>query len=110
MEMVCCSMASWMATCKERKKMKEGKFESKLSILRREGRRQEEREKKRKRGREGGRDHHSYLLGTIHLIELINATDAIIGQHQRSCFHAELPCFGVFDHTGCETGSRGGLA
>lgn len=45
-----------------------------------------------------------------HLIELVNAADAVVAEHQRSGLKDQLPGLRVLHHVGCETHSAGALA
>jgi hypothetical protein len=45
-----------------------------------------------------------------YLVELVDAADAVVGQHQRAGLHAELARLRVAHHRGRQTRRRGGLA
>lgn len=42
-----------------------------------------------------------------HLIELVNAADAVVAEHERSCLQNQLSGFRVLHHVSCETHSAG---
>ena len=44
----------------------------------------------------------SDLVLHIHLVKLINAANAMISQHKRTSFYAELASLWVFPYTGCQ--------
>jgi len=48
-----------------------------------------------------------HLVRDVHLVELVNRTDTVIGQHQCTGFNCEFPGFFVFNDRGGET-RRGG--
>ena len=43
------------------------------------------------------------LVRDVHLVELVDCTDAIVCQHQRAGFDGEFSCFFVFNDRGGET-------
>lgn len=45
------------------------------------------------------------LILDVHLVELIDAADSVVGEHEGSSFDAELTCFRVFTNGGGETSS-----
>jgi hypothetical protein len=36
----------------------------------------------------------SHLVVLVHLVELVDAADAVVGQHEGAGLHAKLPCAG----------------
>jgi hypothetical protein len=50
-----------------------------------------------------------HLIFDLHLIELVDAADSVIGQHQRSCLDTHISIL-VSSYTGSETGRTGGLS
>jgi len=48
---------------------------------------------------------NSDLIFDIHLIELINATDAVVSKHECTSFDAELSSLRVFSYTCSQTSS-----
>lgn len=49
---------------------------------------------------------NSSLVFRIHFIELIDATDTVVGEHKGSRLNTEFTCFTVFTDTSSETGCR----
>ena len=49
-------------------------------------------------------------VAIVHLVELIDAADASIGQHESTAFEDELASHWVLEHGSCETDSRATLA
>lgn len=47
----------------------------------------------------------SDLVLDVHLIEFIDAADAVVGEHQSASLNTELARLWVLLHTGCQTGS-----
>lgn len=52
---------------------------------------------------------NSDLILDVHLVELIDAADTVVGEHQSASFDAELSRLWVFLHTGRQTSSIGSL-
>jgi hypothetical protein len=50
------------------------------------------------------------LITNVHFVKLVNGTDAVVGEHERTSFDGELASLFVFDNGGRETGSGGGFA
>jgi hypothetical protein len=50
---------------------------------------------------------NSRLILDVHLIELINATDSIIGQHQSTSFNTKLSSLCIFSNRSSQTSSTG---
>lgn len=42
-----------------------------------------------------------------HLIKLIDAADAVVTEHERSCLQNQLPGFWILHHIGCEADGAG---
>jgi len=53
---------------------------------------------------------NSDLILDVHLVELIDAADAVVSQHKGTSFDAELSSLGVFADTCRQTRSVGSLA
>lgn len=49
------------------------------------------------------------LVLDVHLIEFINAANAMISEHKRTRFDAELPSLGVLQHISRQTGRTRGF-
>ena len=45
------------------------------------------------------------LVFDVHLVEFVDAADAMVCKHQGSCFDAELSCFGVSPDIGSQSSS-----
>ena len=52
---------------------------------------------------------NSDLILDVHLIELIDAADSMVSQHQCSCLDAELSCLWILEDTSSQTSSAGSL-
>ena len=52
----------------------------------------------------------SYLILLVHLVELVNAAYAVIGEHKRPCLDAKLPRLRILHHRCGETRGAAGLA
>lgn len=57
---------------------------------------------------EDGRCHQfttvQYLISDVHLVELVDAAYAVVGQHERAGLDAKLAGFVVLHHGSCQTG------
>lgn len=52
----------------------------------------------------------AYLICLIHLVELIDAADAVVGKHEGTSLHTELARLRVLHHTARhDTGTKSGL-
>eukprot|EP00983_Pelagomonas_calceolata_P054466 1143696-Pelagomonas_calceolata.AAC.5 len=57
--------------------------------------------------------HHlctTYLVLDVHLVKLIDATDAVVRQHERTRLNSKLIVLRLFHHRCCQASSSGGLA
>jgi hypothetical protein len=50
------------------------------------------------------------LVGDVHLVELVDSADTVVGEHECAGFDGELAGFFVLDDGGGETGGGGGFA
>lgn len=51
----------------------------------------------------------SDLIGDVHLVELVNCADAVVGKHERTGFDSKFTRFFVFNNGGGETSGGGGF-
>lgn len=50
-----------------------------------------------------------HLVPDVHLVELVDAADAVIGQHESTCLYAELSGLVILHHARCQTGGTRSL-